>query len=177
MINSVSDSAWARRQPSPANVGDSMSLAYTNDTTAYTDGTITLSFLPNDEVLTATSDDNPALASDTPASPTPSPTTPPATPASSSPASSSPGPSGKLYAVTTATNLRSAPNTEASVTMTIPAGTLVGVQCKTTGEAVTGPWGTDPYWDQVVVDGSQGYLTDEYVNTQSDETNGLIPNC
>jgi hypothetical protein len=88
------------------------------------------------------------------------------------------GASGKLYDVTAATNLRSGPNTAASVMTTVPAGTMVGVQCKTTGEAVNGPWGTDSHWDRVVVNGAKGYLTDEFVDTKSDETNdALIPNC
>jgi hypothetical protein len=47
------------------------------------------------------------------------------------------------------------------VTTTVPAGRLVGVHRKTTGEAVSGPWGTDSYWDRAVVNGSAGYLTDE----------------
>jgi hypothetical protein len=55
---------------------------------------------------------------------------------------------------------------------------MVGVQCKVTGEAVNGPWGTDVYWDRVQVNGSIGYLTDEYVDTKSDETTAsLVPNC
>jgi uncharacterized protein YgiM (DUF1202 family) len=99
-------------------------------------------------------------------------------PASSSAASPSPGPSGKLYAVTTVTNLRSAPNTASSVVTLVRSGTMVSVQCKATGEAVNGPWGTDSYWDRVTVKGATGYLTDEFVDTKSDETkNALIPNC
>jgi uncharacterized protein YgiM (DUF1202 family) len=144
-----------------------MSLTYTDETTAYNTGTIRLSFLPSSDVLIATGDDNPSLYGNHQNN------------AQAAPASGiSPGPSGKLYAVTAATNLRSAPSMAASVTTTVPAGTMVGVQCKAPGEAVNGPWGSDSYWDRVVVNGATGYLTDEYVNTQSDETNNaLIPNC
>jgi hypothetical protein len=112
----------------------------------------------------------------TPAAQAPAPTTPsfPVTNGNGG----QPGPSGKLYAVTAATNLRSDSNTSSSVLTLVPAGTMVGVQCKATGEAINGPWGTDSYWDRVVVNGSAGYLTDEYVDTKSDETNNaLIPNC
>jgi hypothetical protein len=64
------------------------------------------------------------------------------------------------------------------VLTTVPAGTMVSVQCKVTGETVNGPWGPDVNWDRVQVDGSTGYLTDEYVDTKSDESNAsLVPNC
>ena len=88
------------------------------------------------------------------------------------------GPDGRFYEVTAAVQLREAPNLSARSITVVPAGALVGVQCKATGDPVSGPYGVDSYWDKVVVDDAQGYLADEYVDTKTDESDdSLIPPC
>jgi hypothetical protein len=43
---------------------------------------------------------------------------------------------------------------------------------------VTGTWGTDPWWDRVALNGVQGYVTDEWVDTKADEADPtLVPFC
>jgi hypothetical protein len=52
---------------------------------------------------------------------------------------------------------------------------LIEVSCVTTGQPITGPFGTDSYWEQATWNGVSGYVPDEWVNTQSDEQ--ILPAC
>jgi hypothetical protein len=55
---------------------------------------------------------------------------------------------------------------------------MIGVQCKRRGETITGPYGHDPYWDQVTFHGITGFVTDEWIDTKSDETDpAKVPLC
>ena len=59
-----------------------------------------------------------------------------------------------------------------------PSDPMVTVTCKTTGEAVTGPFSSDATWEQATWNGTTGYVPDEWINTQWDsESGGVIPNC
>lgn len=108
------------------------------------------------------------------ASQTPSPQAAPSPPATASPA----GPSGYLYGVTHDVTMRDGPSTSANQLGLIPAGSMVGVQCKTTGEVISGPYGNDPNWDYVTYNGTTGYVTDEWIDTKQDESNpAMIPLC
>jgi hypothetical protein len=51
----------------------------------------------------------------------------------------------------------------------------VQVFCKTTGDPITGPFGTDPVWEKASWNGRTGYVPDEWVNTQSDVP--TLPSC
>ncbi|WP_290060602.1 hypothetical protein [Amycolatopsis solani] len=68
--------------------------------------------------------------------------------------------------------VRSAPRTAAGSAGTIADGTAVTIDCQTTGETVTGKYGTSNIWDHV--EGS-GYITDTYVYTGSDGR--IAPDC
>jgi hypothetical protein len=59
-----------------------------------------------------------------------------------------------------------------------PSDPVVTVTCKTTGDAITGPFSTDSTWEQVRWNGTTGYVPDEWINTQWDSASGgIIPNC
>jgi S1-C subfamily serine protease len=109
--------------------------------------------------------------------PSPSTTAPPPT-VPAVPTVSPPGPSGRLYEITQTTSLVDGPSLSANQLATVPVGAQVGVQCKQTGDTYTGIYGPDSNWDQIVFNGTRGYVTDEWVNTQSDEhDNTAIPSC
>ena len=114
-----------------------------------------------------------------PATTLPPTTVPPITSLPPALATGSPaGPSGRLYPITQTTHLRDAPSTTGNQLAVVPVGTQVGVQCKQVGQTVTAIWGPDPYWDQIIYGGTRGYVTDEWVDTQSDESNNAaIPPC
>jgi hypothetical protein len=122
---------------------------------------------------------DPVPASMPAADPTPAPV--PSSPAPGSAAYNPPGynngsgssGTGKQYAVTTNTILRSGPFTSTSQLDTVPQGTMVSVECKASGETVNGTWGPDSNWDRVTYNGHTGYLTDEWVDTKTDETSIL----
>ena len=89
-----------------------------------------------------------------------------------------PGPSGVLYAITQSVVIHSGPNTESTDLGSIPAGVYLGVQCKAAGEVVTGIWGPDQWWDSVNFNGVRGYVTDEWVDTKTDEADpSKVPLC
>ncbi len=52
---------------------------------------------------------------------------------------------------------------------------VVTVICKTTGDPITGPFGTDDVWEKTNWNDSTGYVTDEWLNTQWDVAS--FPNC
>lgn len=59
-----------------------------------------------------------------------------------------------------------------------PSDPVVTVTCKTTGDAITGPFSSDSTWEQATWNGTTGYVPDEWINTQWDaESGGVIPNC
>ncbi|HEY3464522.1 MAG TPA: hypothetical protein VGL47_05280, partial [Amycolatopsis sp.] len=67
--------------------------------------------------------------------------------------------------------VRSAPSTGATSTGTVADGTAVTIDCQTTGETVTGKYGTSNIWDHI----PGGYITDTYVYTGSDGR--IAPDC
>jgi len=67
--------------------------------------------------------------------------------------------------------VRSAPSTGASSAGTVADGAAVDIDCQTTGETVTGKYGTSNIWDHV----PGGYITDTYVYTGSDGQ--VAPDC
>ena len=67
--------------------------------------------------------------------------------------------------------VRSAPSTGASSAGTVADGAAVDIDCQTTGETVTGKYGTSNIWDHV----PGGYITDTYVYTGSDGR--IAPDC
>jgi uncharacterized protein YraI len=69
--------------------------------------------------------------------------------------------------------VRSAPGTGASSVGTIADGTAIVIDCQTTGDSVTGKYGTSTVWDHVPA--SNGYITDTYVYTGSDGR--IAPDC
>lgn len=68
-------------------------------------------------------------------------------------------------------SVRTAPSTTAGTNGSIASGTAVTIDCQTTGETVTGKYGTSNIWDHV----PGGYITDTYVYTGSDGR--VAPDC
>jgi cell wall-associated NlpC family hydrolase len=64
--------------------------------------------------------------------------------------------------------VRSAPSTGASSAGTVADGAAVNIDCQTTGETVTGKYGTSNIWDKVSYRGHTGYVSDTYVYTGAD---------
>ncbi|MEU3047566.1 MULTISPECIES: SH3 domain-containing protein [unclassified Streptomyces] len=62
-------------------------------------------------------------------------------------------------------NVRSGPGTQYQVVRVLPYGASVPVNCQTTGQWVTGPYGTSNIWDNIA-DGQ--FVSDAYVLTGSD---------
>ena len=92
--------------------------------------------------------------------------------------SSLPGPSGQLYLVTHNVVIRDGPRTSANQLGEIPAGAMVGVQCKTAGDVVYGLFGPDKNWNRVTFNGITGFVTDEWLDTKHDESDPtLVPPC
>lgn len=88
------------------------------------------------------------------------------------------GPSGKRYAVLIGLPIRTGASTSAARIGEVPARALVGVQCKVRGETIVGPWGHDPYWDRITFQAITGFVTDEWVDTKTDEDNpSKVPLC
>ena len=85
--------------------------------------------------------------------------------------------SGPSYAITSGVIIRDAPSSQGNQVGSIAAGPYVQVQCITSGETITGPYGDDSQWDHLTYNGTTGYVTDEYVDTKGDATNGAIPQC
>jgi Trypsin-like peptidase domain len=114
-----------------------------------------------------------------PPPPPPAPPPPPPPPSPSQPPISLPGPSGRLYAITHDVVIYDGPSTTANAVGSISAGTMVGVQCKVSGETINGPFGPDSNWDEVSFDnGVTGFVTDEWVDTKNDEHDpSKVPVC
>lgn len=89
-----------------------------------------------------------------------------------------PSGSGRSYRVTHDVAIREGPGTSSPSVGQIPADTWVVVSCVTEGEVINDIWGADPYWDFVNYNGVAGYVTDEWVDTQSDVRNrSILPAC
>jgi hypothetical protein len=89
-----------------------------------------------------------------------------------------PGPSGRLYAITHDVVMRDGPNSAANAVGRIPSGTMIGVECRVTGQTIDGPFGPDPNWDRVAYNGVTGFVPDEWVDTKQDETDPRkVPLC
>ncbi|GHF52468.1 uncharacterized protein YraI [Amycolatopsis bartoniae] len=69
--------------------------------------------------------------------------------------------------------VRSSPSTSAGSVGTIADGTAVTIDCQTSGDTVTGKYGTSDVWDHVPASG--GYISDAYVYTGSDGR--VAPDC
>jgi hypothetical protein len=145
--------------------------------------------LPPPSVFTVSAPTSPAQTQTTQTQTTPAQTTTPrqtktttsgqtTTTAPSAPAVSSAGPSGHLYRVTHSVIIRDGPSTNAKQLGLIPTGSMVGVQCKTIGEVISGPYGNDPNWDYVTYNATAGYVTDQWIDTKQDESDpAMIPPC
>lgn len=59
--------------------------------------------------------------------------------------------------------LRTGPGTGYASLTSIPNGTRLTLQCKLSGESVSGSQGTTSYWDKVTYGGSTGYVSAAYV--------------
>jgi serine/threonine protein kinase/uncharacterized protein YraI len=88
------------------------------------------------------------------------------------------GPSGRRYAIIQDVAIYVGPSAATDVVGRIPAGSMVGVQCKRTGQTVTGPWGPDALWDRVTFNRANGFVADEWVDTKQDEHDpSKVPLC
>jgi hypothetical protein len=91
---------------------------------------------------------------------------------------SPPGPSGRQYLITQGVVIRAGASSTASAVGSIPAGSMVAVQCKVAGETITGSYGADPNWDRVVFSGTTGFVADQWVDTKADEADPTqVPPC
>jgi hypothetical protein len=95
------------------------------------------------------------------------------------------------YYVTGTIHVWSGPSTSSTPIDIIPVNTYgtggigcpsdiqpqVQVVCKSAGTAITGPFSTETWWDQIRWKGATGYVPDEWINTQGDIANGTIPPC
>jgi uncharacterized protein YraI len=70
-------------------------------------------------------------------------------------------------------NVHTGPTVGSSVVTTVASGTSVTVDCQTTGDSVTGKYGTSTLWDHLPTQG--GYISDTYVYTGSDGQ--IAPTC
>ncbi|MEV0000591.1 SH3 domain-containing protein [Streptomyces sp. NPDC050848] len=62
-------------------------------------------------------------------------------------------------------NVRSGPGTQYRIVRTLALDVRVPILCQTTGERVTGPYGTTNIWDNIA---SGEFISDAYVKTGSD---------
>jgi hypothetical protein len=62
-------------------------------------------------------------------------------------------------------NLRAGPNGSTALVGCIPVDTTIAIACTATGNAVTGPYGTETTWDQTTNNGTTGYVADAWVYT------------
>lgn len=57
----------------------------------------------------------------------------------------------------------------------VPAGTVISVDCSVSGQAVTGPYGTEAVWDRTDYAGAVGFIPDAWVYTGSNSA--TAPPC
>lgn len=72
-------------------------------------------------------------------------------------------------------NVRSGPGTGYSVVGSVPDGAKVTITCQTTGETVTGTYGTSNIWNRIT--SPSGYVADAYVYTGTDGFIPGVPRC
>ena len=72
-----------------------------------------------------------------------------------------------------AVNVHSGPSVSAGLVNSVASGTSVTIDCQTTGDRVTGLYGTSTLWDHLPAQG--GYVSDTYVYTGSSGT--VAPAC
>ena len=70
-------------------------------------------------------------------------------------------------------NVHTGPTVGSSIVTTVASGTSVTIDCQTTGDSVTGKYGTSTLWDHLPAQG--GYISDTYVYTGSDGQ--VAPTC
>ncbi len=82
------------------------------------------------------------------------------------------------YAVTDDVNIRTEPTSTSASVAVVPSGSQVTVECVTTGEQITGPYGPTDKWDRITWNSTKGYVTDEYVESGDDvDDPSIIPAC
>jgi murein DD-endopeptidase MepM/ murein hydrolase activator NlpD len=69
-------------------------------------------------------------------------------------------------------NVRSGPSTSYAIVDSLADGTRVSIQCQTTGQSITGTYGTSNLWNRI---GSGRFIPDAYTYTGSDGR--VAPNC
>jgi uncharacterized protein YraI len=96
--------------------------------------------------------------------------------ASASPVTSpAPLPGAGRILISPCLNLRAGPNGSTSLVGCIPVNTTINIDCTASGNAVTGPYGTETLWDHTTYNGTAGYVADAWVYTG---TNGPVaPSC
>jgi uncharacterized protein YraI len=72
-----------------------------------------------------------------------------------------------------AVNVHSGPSVSSGVVNSVASGTSVTIDCQTTGDSVTGLYGTSTLWDHLPAQG--GYMSDTYVYTGS--SGQVAPTC
>lgn len=61
--------------------------------------------------------------------------------------------------------LRGGASTSAAAVACIPYNTTVGIDCTTSGDSITGPYGATSLWDHTSYGGQSGFVTDAWVYT------------
>ncbi len=117
---------------------------------------------------TTTSPPVTAPATTTPTTLTPTTTVPTTTaPTTTAPATTTP----TTFEVTTEggkLNVHDEPGADAPVIGTLPNGSFVSVWCTELGPYVdAATWGGDSYWDEISFNGRTGWVSDEFVDTES----------
>ena len=93
----------------------------------------------------------------------------------SPPTSPQPLPGAGRILISPCLNLRAGPNGSTALVGCIPVNTTIDIGCTATGNAVTGPYGTETLWDHTTYAGKSGYVADAWVYTG---TNGPVaPSC
>jgi hypothetical protein len=61
--------------------------------------------------------------------------------------------------------VRTTPALTAPFTACIPWGTIITIDCTTSGQGASGPWGISKVWDHTSYNGATGYVPDARVYT------------
>ena len=77
-----------------------------------------------------------------------------------------PLPTGKILA-SPCLNFHNAPHISATLIGCVPLNTIITIKCTASGDAVTGPYGTESTWDYTTYGGKNGYVADAWVYTGS----------
>jgi len=96
--------------------------------------------------------------------------------ASASPVTSpAPLPGAGRILISPCLNLRAGPNGSTSLVGCIPVNTTINIDCTASGNAVTGPYGTESLWDHTTYNGTAGYVADAWVYTGT--SGPVAPSC